>query len=272
MHWLSAPFRLIFNVTRRFLGERLTLTAAALSFDTLLGLVPMIAVGVGLLSFFPFASGMATALEKFVITNLLPEKTGAIVANYLGQFALRAKVVPLIGAVILVVTALMQTLTIEHAFNAIWKIKERRPFFRRVVMHLIALMLGPLLFGGSLALITFLASMSFGFIDQPEWVSATFFRILPVMFMAALFSLLYWGIPNRKISRWHALVGGVFSAFGFVALQQFFSFYVSNFPIYALMYGAFSAVPIFLVWLYLSWSVILAGALMVAELPGLGQH
>ncbi len=272
MRWLLAPFRLIFCVTSRLLEERFTLTAAALSFNSLLGLVPMIAVGLGLLMYFPFFSGMASVLEKFILANLLPEKAGAVIANYLGQFAHRAVVVPWLGGIALLATALMQTLTIEHAFNTIWHIKTRRHFLRRVAMHLFVLLLGPLLFGGSLALITFIASISFGFVDQPIWVSATFFRVLPVLFMAALFTLLYWGVPNKNISRWHALIGGVFASIAFVALQRLFTLYIANFPLYAMMYGAFSAVPIFLVWLYLSWGVILLGALIVAELPGVIQR
>ena len=268
MRWLFAPFRLVFRVVGRFRSERLAQTAAALSFATLLGLVPMIAVGLGLISYFPFAAGMSAALEKFLLANLLPDKAGAVIAKYLGQFAHRADRVTLIGIAALAATALMQMLTIEHAFNAIWKVKATRPFFRRVAMHLIALLLGPLVFGGSLALITFIAGVSFGLVDEPGWVSAAFFRVLPFAFMAVLFALLYWGVPNRQISRGHALVGGLLAALCFLLMQRLFGLYVANFPAYTIMYGAFAAVPIFLVWLYLSWSVILAGALVVAEIPG----
>lgn len=266
MHWLLTPFRLIASVARRFLTERLTQTAAALSFATLLGLVPMIAIGLGLLPHLPFAAGITAALGEFLLANLLPEQAGRVVAKYLGLFAHRAQGALLIA--MLAATALMQTLTIEHAFNTIWRIKAGRPVFKRVAIHLCVLFLGPVLIGGSLALITFVASISFGLINQPAWLSALFFRALPIIFMTALFALLYWGVPNRPVSRWHALFGGVFAAVGFVAMQRFFGLYVANFPAYALLYGAFAAIPIFLAWLYLSWGVILIGALIVAELPG----
>ena len=267
MRWLLAPFRLVFRVVRRFQTERLAQTVAALSFATLLGLVPMIAVGLALITHFPFADGMSAALEKFLLANLLPDKAGAVIGKYLGQFAHRAESVTMIGVAGLAATALMQMLTIEHAFNAIWKIKAKRPLVRRVAMHLIALLLGPVMFGGSLAFITFVAGVSFGLVAEPGWVSAAFFRILPVVFMAVFFALLYWGVPNRPVSRWHALVGGMIAALGFQAMQRLFGLYIANFPAYTVMYGAFAAVPIFLAWLYLSWSVILAGALVVAELP-----
>lgn len=266
MHWLLAPLRLLVRVANRFRSERLAQTVAALSFATLLGLVPMLAVGLGLMSHLPYASGMSAALEKFLLVNLLPEKAGVVIAKYLGQFAHRAERVTLVGIAALTVTALMQMLTIEHAFNAIWKIRAPRPLLRRLAMHAVALLLGPVVFGASLAFISYLASASFGLIDEPQWARAAFFRLLPVMFMAALFALLYWAVPNRQVSRWHAAVGGGLAALGFVAMQRLFAVYVANFPAYTVMYGAFAAIPIFLVWLYLSWGVILVGALVVAEL------
>jgi membrane protein len=268
MRWLFAPFRLVFRVVRRFHTERLAQTASALCFATLLGLVPMLAVGLGLLSQLPFADGMSAALEKFLLANLLPDKAGTVIAKYLGQFAHRAGHVTLIGLAALAATALMQMLTIEHAFNAIWNIKAKRPWLRRVAMHLIALLLGPLVFGGSLAFITFVAGISFGLVDEPAWVSAAFFRALSFVFMAALFALLYWGVPNRPVSRAHAIAGGLFAALGFGAMQRLFGLYIANLPAYTIVYGAFAAVPLFLAWLYLSWGVILVGALLVAELPG----
>lgn len=267
MRWLFAPFRLILRAAVRFRTERLAQTAAALSFATLIGLVPMIAVGVGLISHLPFAAGLSGALEKFLLANLLPEKAGVVIAKYLGQFAHRTERVTLVGGLVLAATAVMQMLTIEHAFNAIWKIKAKRPFLRRVAMHLVALLLGPLVFGASLALISYVAGVSFGLVAEPGWVSAAFFKVMPFAFMTVLFGLLYWAVPNRPVVRGHALVGGLFAAAGFLAMQRLFGLYVTNFPGYTVMYGAFAAVPIFLGWLYLSWGIILVGALLVAELP-----
>lgn len=268
MRWLSTPFRLVFRIVHRFRTERLAQTAAALCFATLLSLVPMLAVAVGLLSHLPFAEGMNAALEKFLLANLLPDKAGTVIAKYLSRFAHRAEGATQIGLAALAVTALMQMLTIEHAFNAIWNIKARRSWLRRVAMHSIALLLGPLAFGGSLAAVTFVAGVSFGLVDEPAWVSAAFSRGVSFAFMAVLFALLYWSVPNRPVPRIHALVGGVFAALGFVAMQRLFGLYIANFPAYTVVYGAFAVVPMFLVWLYMSWSVILVGALLVAELPG----
>ncbi len=256
------------RVTRRFFAERCAQTAAALSFSSLLGLVPLIAVAVAIITRFPFAAGLSDALEKFLLANLLPDKAGAVVAKYVSQFVHKAERVQWIGGALLAITAIVQMLTIEHAFNAIWRVREKRPLLRRLLLHLTALLIGPTLFGGSLAVITFLASVSFGFFDEPIWLDAVFFRGLSFVFTAGIFALLYWAVPAKPVSRIHATVGGIFAAAGFGLMQRLFSLYIANFPAYTVIYGAFAAMPIFLLWLYMSWGVILIGALVVAELPG----
>jgi membrane protein len=255
------------RVVRRFRAERLAQSSAALAFSTLLGLVPLIAVATAIVTRFPFAAGLTEALDRFLLSTLLPDKAGTTVAKYVGLFARKAESLQWIGASLLAVTAVMQMLTIEHTFNAIWRVREHRPLLRRLVMHLTALALGPVLFGGAIAAITYLASVSFGFFDEPQWLDVAFFRAAPFVFAAVLFAMLYWAVPARKVSRLHALVGGAFAAAGFTLMQRLFSLYIAHFPAYTVIYGAFAAVPIFLLWLYLSWGVVLVGALIVAELP-----
>jgi membrane protein len=266
MH-LLAPVRLIVNVVRRFRGERLAQTAAALSFATLLGLVPMIVVAAALIDHLPFAAGLATALERFLLANLLPDKAGAVIAKIVGQFADRAGRITWIGIGALAATALMQMLTIEHAINVIWKIKAPRSLLRRVTMHTVVLLLGPFVVGVSLVGITYLVSASLGVVDEAPWVASAVFRTISFAILAALLMLAYWGVPNRAVSPWHAALGGLLAAGGFLAMQKLFAAYVVKFPTYTLVYGPFAALPIFLIWLYMSWTVILIGALVTAELP-----
>lgn len=266
MHILS-PIRLLVSVVQRFRAERLAQTSAALSFATLLALVPMIIVAASLFEHLPFAAGLATALERFLLANLLPEKAGAVIAKIAAQLANRADRVTAIGVAALAVTALMQMLTIEHAFNVIWKVKGSRTMLRRLAIHGIVLILGPLIFGASLVGTTYLASASLGVVDEPAWVTTFVFRVLSFGFLAGLLTLSYWGVPNRAVSAWHAGIGGILAAAGFLAMQKLFAAYVVNFPTYTLAYGPFAAMPIFLIWLFASWTVIVVGALVTAELP-----
>lgn len=268
---LLAPLRLVVRVIQRFRGERLAQTAAALSFATLLGFVPMIGVAAALIDHLPFAAGIGSALEKFLLANLLPDKAGTVIAKYVGQFASRAERMTLIGLAVLAGTALTQMLTIEHAFNAIWKIKAPRPIVQRLAIHVLALFLGPLVFGGSLAAISYLVGVSLGLVAEPAWLTDFILRIVPFVFLSGLLALLYWKLPRKAIAGWQAMFGGVLAATAFAGMHRLFGAYVIKIPTYTLVYGPFAAIPIFLVWLYLSWTVILVGALVTAELPRSAQ-
>ncbi len=270
MRLLLLPFR----VYRRFVDERYAQAAAALSFSTLLALVPMIAIAVAIIVRLPFAEGLSKALEHFLLANLLPDRAGTIIVKYVSQFARKTQQLSLVGGLALIATALIQMLTIEHAFNAIWRVHESRPLLRRVAMHLLALLLGPLLFGGSLVVITFVASASFGLVEDRLWAGADILKAVTFASLAAMFALVYWALPNRRVAASHAACGGALAALGFVLMQRLFGLYLAKLPTYAVIYGAFATVPIFLVWLYMSWAVILVGALVVAELQARpsGRH
>lgn len=268
---LVSSIRLLAKVGKRFLGERLAQTAAALSFATLLGLVPMVVLAASLIDHLPFAGAIGKALEEFLLANLLPERAGAVIAKVMSRFAGRAEQVTMIGILALSATALMQMLTIEHAFNEIWRIRAARPLHRRLTMHILALILGPLLFGASLAVTTYLVGASLGLVSEPLWLTKAVFGVLSFLSVASLFGLLYWGVPNRSVAKSHAAIGGTLAAAGFLGLQRLFGLYVVKFPAYTMVYGAFSAIPIFLIWLYASWTVVLIGALVVAELPAISK-
>lgn len=229
----------------------------------------MIAAAVALISSLPLGAGLGTALEKFLLANLLPDKAGVIIVKYIGQFAARAERVTFFGLVVLAATALIQMLTIERAFNQIWRVRASRPLLRRLAMHALALLLGPVAFGASLAGISFVTGVSLGLLDEPTWINTYVVRgFLPFAFTTTLFGLLYWAVPNKPVKPWHAGFGGAMAALGFVGLQKLFTLYIAaGFNVNAVVYGAFSAIPVFLAWLYASWSVILIGALLDAELP-----
>lgn len=256
-----------FRVVGRFVNERYAQTAAALSFSTLLATVPTLAIALVIFSRLPYWERVSKVLENFLLAHLLPGRAGAIVARYVGEFAQDSGRLTLIGGLALVATALAQMLTVEHAMNAIWRVRESRPILKRLAMHATALVLGPLLFGGSLALTTYLASASYGLMEIPFWAQADVLKVVTFLFLAGAFALLYHVVPNCTVSRWHAAWGGLLAALGFAAMQILFAKYVARLPGLRLGYGAFSAIPIFLLWLYLSWGVILVGALVVAELP-----
>jgi membrane protein len=207
-------------------------------------------------------------VQKFLLANLLPDKAGIVIAKYLTLFAGKAQGLTWIGIVTLGATALIQMLTIERSFNMIWRIRSPRPWLRRVLMHIVALLLGPLLLGACLLALTYVLTTSLGLFNVTNDALGGFLlRSVPFLFMVALFGLLYWAVPNREVMRAHALFGGVFTAACLLGIQKLLSLYVQYFSAHAVIYGTFSAVPVFLLWLYLAWTAVLLGAYIVSELP-----
>lgn len=265
---LLTPFRLIGRVAQRFRDEKCGQTAAALAFTTVLGIVPMIAGAVALVSILPFGSGLGAAVHKFLLANLLPDKAGIVITKYVAQFASKAERLTWIGILTLAATALVQMHTMERTFNMIWRIRSPRPLLKRVLLHTTALLFGPIVFGVTIVAVTYLVTTSLGLVGDPgDWLANFLVRGLPFLLMVVIFAALYWGVPNRNVPRSHALFGGVFTAGCMVGIQKLLSLYVKYFSAQAVIYGTFAAVPVFLLWLYLSWTVILIGAYIVAELP-----
>ncbi len=250
----------------RFREERCAQAAASLAFTTLLALVPLLTVALVLISHFDLFSGLGTALRNFLLANLLPERAGKVIANYALQFSQKTGRLTALGTGMLVVTALLLLLSIDRVFGQIWRVKRPRPLLKRIFVYLVVLILGPIVLGASVAAVTYLMTASLGLVNEPKWMTNLLLRILPALLLAALCGLLYYAMPNRSVAALHAVFGGVVAALGFTLVQRGFGFYVSAFPSYTLIYGAFATAPIFLIWLYLSWLVVLAGALATAVL------
>ncbi len=250
----------------RFREERCAQAAASLAFTTLLALVPLLTVALVLISHFDLFAGLGTALRGFLLANLLPEKAGKVIAAYALQFSHKTGRLTALGTGLLVLTALLLMLSIDRVFGQIWRVRQPRPLFRRMVLYLGGLALGPVVLGACVAAATYLLTASLGLVNEPRWMTELLLKSLPVFLLAAFCGLVYYVVPNRPVAPRHAVTGGVLTALGFAFLQRGFGHYISAFPNYAMIYGAFATVPIFLVWLYLSWLVVLAGALTTAIL------
>jgi len=161
----------------------------------------------------------------------------------------------------------MLLLTIDDAFNAIWRVRRTRPMLQRVLIYGTLIAVGPLLIGASLSLTSWLMSASAGWTRDIPYADAATIKFSAVALTSLAFALLYYAMPNRPVNIADALIGGVLAGVVFELTKLGFGFYVTNFPTYELVYGAFAAVPVFLLWLYVSWLVVLLGAMLVATLP-----
>jgi membrane protein len=259
-------FDLLASIGRRFRSDRLTRHAAALSFSSLLALAPMMALAFAMMSLFASTQEMGGVLEDFIYQFLVPT-AGDDLRMYLGQFADQAAKLTIVGLAFFMLTALLLLSNIEESFNDIWRVRKGRSFSARLTVYWALLSLGPLLMGASLAISTYLLSAPF-LAEQGVSAQASSFGIwsLPYLFEMLAFLLLYLVMPNVRVKFRHALAGAVIAALLFELTKRIFAAYVVNFGNYQVVYGALSSLPIFLLWIYLSWVVALIGAEVVVVL------
>lgn len=253
-------------VAARFRQDRCSQMAASLTFTTLLSLVPLITIALTLFSAFPVFDDFSSEIKRFILSNLMPETGGKIITRYMAQFAESAARLTAVGVVFLALTAMLMMHTIDNAFNMIWRVSRPRTLVQRVLIYWAALTLAPLLIGGSLSLTSWLAGVSAGYARQIPEFGVMALKIVPVALTTLAFSLLFRVVPNRYVPLSHALIGGVVASVTFEYMNRTFAYYIAHFPTYKLVYGAFASIPIFLLWIYLSWLTILLGALITASL------
>jgi membrane protein len=254
-------------VMARFNQERCAQIAASLTFTTLLSLVPLITIALTLFSAFPVFVDFSSEIKRYLLGNLMPATAGRVIAQYTEQFAESAGRLGVLGVIFLTVTAMLMMQTIDQAFNTIWRVTRPRPMFKRMVVYWAVLTLAPVLVGASLSLTSWLVGLSMGYAKHIPIFGVGMLRALPVLFTTLAFALLFRLVPNRYVPVTHALIGGVVAAMLFETMNRVFGYYISHFPTYKLVYGAFASVPIFLMWVYFSWLTILLGAVVTASLP-----
>lgn len=253
----------------RFREDRLGLTAGSLTFTTLISLVPLVTVALALFSAFPMFSSFQDALQKYFLQSLVPDGIAKPVLNALTQFAGKANRLGTAGLVLLVLTAIALMLTIDRTLNAIWRVRTPRPIAQRVLVYWAAITLGPLVLGVSLSATSYALSASRGLVGAlPGGVSLLLGTIEFVLLVGGVAGLFRY-VPNTQVRWRHALAGGLFVAVGFDVAQRLLGWYLRSVPTYAVVYGAFATVPIFLVWLYLGWVIVLLGAVIAAYAPSL---
>jgi membrane protein len=254
------------KIAKKFRSDRLLRHASALAFSSLLALAPMMAIGFAMLSMFSGFQQIAQGFEDFIFRFLVPT-AGNDVRNYIEQFAGQAGKLTIIGLSLFLFTALLLLNTIEESFNDIWGVGQGRTLGQRLTVYWALVTLGPLLMGGSLTISTYLLSDSFFQAGALTGKAQIFgIALLPFIFQLLAFTLLYLVMPNVRVRFVDALSGAIVATLLFEATKRLFSLYIVHFDSYEVVYGALSTLPIFLIWIYLSWVVALIGAEVVSVL------
>ena len=255
---------------RNLLGGRIFISAGSLAFQTLLSMVPFLAVALAVLSAFPFFSSLNRSIVDFILLNFVPS-SGNEFRHYVEEFVGKTSTVSLLGGVLLVVIALSLISTIDHTLNGIWKVRTPRKPMQAFLLYWTVLTLGPLLMGSSLAASSYIWYTVFTEGPMRE-LKLRLISFLPFVNSLAAFFLLYILVPNRKVRLLHAFSGAFFAAVLFELSKKWFVFYVSRFATFEHIYGALSAVPMLFFWVYLAWLVVLTGAELASSMGAVQQE
>ena len=266
--WLDT----LHTLRARFREDRLGLTASSLTFTTLISLVPLLTVMLAVFSAFPIFASFQESLQKYFLQTLVPQDIASQVLRALTQFAAKAKGVGSVGLVFLFLAALALMLTIDRTLNNIWRVRTPRPIAQRVLVYWAAATLGPLVLGVSLSLTSYALSASQGLVGVMPGGMAALLGALEFMLLVAAFAGLFHYVPNTHVRWRHAIAGGAFSALGFELAKKALGWYLQTVPTYTVIYGALAAVPIFLIWIYFAWVIVLLGAVVAAYTPSLQMH
>tara|TARA_R110002051_G_scaffold31195_3_gene71312 strand:+ start:3352 stop:4929 length:1578 start_codon:yes stop_codon:yes gene_type:complete len=253
-------FQFLRFLTRHFFEDNCQQKAASLTYTTLLSIVPILTVLLMILSSVPALASVRAQIYEVIYSNLLPQSS-LQVSKYINNFAEKSSNLTIIGAMVLFFTTIMTLTTIERAFNQIWRVENRSGGMRSMLRYWTIVTLGPLVLGIAFIASSAVQSLSFlnrqigGYgIDWAFWV-----QIVSIGVTTAGFIGMYWFIPKARVPAKNAAIAGVFVAVVFELMKHLFGTVMANFTSYEAIYGAFAALPIFLLWIYLSWNLILLG-------------
>jgi len=269
MNRRSVPARFAAFVVRaasRMRHVGLSRTAASLAFTTLLGIVPLMTVAFASVTRFPVFQRWLDALEAFLLQHMLPGSASTVVNDYIRAFVEKAAGLTGVSIAFLFLTAVLMIATVEREINLIWGIRRARPLARRVVVYAFGATAGPALVGASLWATTWLLTQSLAAMPLSATLTDLVLKPAPIVFSMLALALLYRTVPAMAVPWRHAFTGALAAALAFEAAKHGFAFYLTQVPTYRAIYGALAVLPLFLIWIYLCWLIVLAGAAITATL------
>ncbi|MCO7223075.1 YihY family inner membrane protein [Pleionea sp. CnH1-48] len=255
LRWLK---QFIFYVFSRFGQDRCSSIAAELTVTSLLSLVPLLTVIFALLALFPQVQHLSADVQSWIFENFIPESSQAI-SNYLNEYINNTKGLTSVGAVMLVVTSLMLMRTIDKSFNHIWQVRRKNSPVRVFLVYWAVLTMGPLLLALSLGVSSYFASLPL-ISDVVASGNGLLKRGVPMLMSFIAFTVMFIAVPNRSVAFRNAAIAALCTAILFETAKWGFGVFVRQFSTYQLIFGAIASIPLFLIWVLLSWMLLLFGA------------
>jgi membrane protein len=262
---LASSCQFLVYALRRFLSDGCPQSAAALTYMSLFAIVPMLTLMYSMFSLVPAFQELGGQVEEFIFSKFLPS-SGQEITQYLSEFSNQARKLSVAGVAIILVTALLMLSNIEKTFNHIWATTGSRKGLAGFLVYWAILSLGPLLLAVGMIMSTYLMSLRLMVTEVDSLgLVALLFSYLPWLLTWLAFTLLYVAVPNCKVRVVYAAFGGLITTLLFETAKALFGQLVAH-SIYTNVYGAFAVIPLFLIWIYLLWMLILFGAELVRSL------
>lgn len=242
----------------RFQQNKIAIYSGYLTYTSLLSLVPLIMVVFSVFTLLPIFEQATAQLKELVYDNFAPS-AGDMVQQYLDLFVDNSKKMGIFSIIGLVVVAVMLISSIDNALNEIWHNTKKRPTILSFGIYLAVLIFGPLFAGASIAISSYIFSLEMFSQDGLFSFSHHLLQFVPFLLTWLMFTLTYLIVPNTKVKFRHAAMGALFAGIFFTLGKQIFIWYITTFPSYQAIYGALATIPIMIVWIHLSWRVVLLG-------------
>ena len=267
-HYKHRPLKEVIRELAEFVWVRIQETqlnqvASSLTLTTVLSLVPLLAVILVSFAVFPAFEARRAEMEALLFSSLLPEVYSQQIIGYVKAFAEHAQGLTIFGLAGLAITSLMLINTVDGALNRIFHVRQMRPVMQRVLIYWALLTLGPMAIAFSLVLTNVLTQIEVGVeVLLPGWL----LMVIQLLFQSLMYAALYVYVPNCKVKWFDAFIGGLLVTVVGVAIKWAFSYYLSTGPL-TTIYGSFVLIPVVLLWIYLSWLLVLSGAAIAATIP-----
>lgn len=253
--WLGYFFKRLFETG-------LTYRAASLVYATLLSLVPLMIVAFTVLSVIPHFRDMSSQIEQFVFDNFVTSAAYGIVESLRG-FVKNVHKLSLVNILFLFFVCMLMIHNMRCAFNTIWGVRERRNRLGLMGIYLLVLIVAPpmaallMISGAYVAALPYIHTFT-----DLVWLKTAAIKVTPWVITFLVFWLLNAVLPSCRVKAKAAAIGAAVTTVLFEVLKYGFTTYLKYAPTYKLLYGAVAAIPIFLIWLYLSWILVLLGAMI----------
>ena len=253
------PLNIIIYIYKSFFANDCANRAASMAYTTLLSLVPMLMLSFWILSLFPAFTGTGQEFKQFIVKNFVAH-SAQLVSDQLNQFIQQVKVLSWSSLLALAIVAILMIYDMVSAFNSIWHVQAKRHFVLSFSFYSLVLVLTPILFGIFMVGSSYLATLPF--IAQIAFLEKPVLYILPYLAALLIFTFFNWALPTCPVPFRSALIAGFITTLLFEISKYCFGLYMSLFPTYRLIYGALATIPIFLLWIYISWVILLLGAVI----------